>query len=132
MPHENAEAVREAIEAWNRHELDSFLEMFDPECEVLFRPDVVERGPYHGKAELRGWAESFLAAFPDHRAEIVEMLEASESVVVVFRHGGRGGHSGAEVDMSDFHIFEFQGGKVGRWLGFSSRKEALEAAGVRE
>jgi hypothetical protein len=36
------------------------LALFDPECEVIFSPEVPEPGPFHGHTELRGWAEGFL------------------------------------------------------------------------
>jgi hypothetical protein len=42
---ENAQKVRSAIEAWNRHDLDDFLSIFHPDCEALFRPEV--RSPAH-------------------------------------------------------------------------------------
>jgi hypothetical protein len=32
--------------------------------------------------------------------------------------------------MADYHVFAFQDRKVRRWLGFSSREEAIEAAGL--
>ena len=56
MASANAGFVDRLVEAWNRSDVDAILALFDPECEVVFAPEVPEPGPFHGHAELRQWA----------------------------------------------------------------------------
>jgi ketosteroid isomerase-like protein len=132
MSQENVEIVDRLVEAWNRGDLEAILALFDPDCDVIFRRDVPEPGPFHGHAELREWAEGFLAAWESHRAEVVELMEAEDTVVAMLHLVGRGSGSGIEMDETDAHAFGFRDGKITRWQNFSERSEALEAVGLRE
>ena len=53
--------VARLVDAWNQANVEAMLALFDPECEVIFPPEVPEPGPFHGHTELREWAEGFLA-----------------------------------------------------------------------
>src|SRR3954452_7959517 len=94
MSQQNVEIVRRAIEAWNEGNVDTFLGFFDHDCEVTFSPEVPEPGPFRGHAELRQWAEGFLAAWQSHHAEVVETHAARDTVVVSLHLAGRGGRRG--------------------------------------
>ena len=132
MSQENVEIVARLVDAWNQANVEAMLALFDPECEVIFPPEVPEPGPFHGHTELREWAEGFLAAWESHHAEVVELIEADHSIVAILRLIGRGSGSGIEMDETDAHVFTFRDEKVTRWRNFSDRSEALEAAGLRE
>jgi ketosteroid isomerase-like protein len=132
MSQENIEIVGRLIDAWNRADVDGILAFFDPACEVVFPPDVPEPGPFHGHAELRGWAEAFLAAWESHRAEIVELIEAQNSVIAILRLAGRGAGSEIEMDETDAHVFTFRDEKITHWRAFTDRSQALKAAGLSE
>ena len=78
MSTENHAIVHELVDAWNRSDIDGVLALFDSACEVVFPPDVPEPGPFHGHAELRRWAEAFLAAWEFHHADVVEVVDTDE------------------------------------------------------
>ena len=132
MSQENVEIVHRLNEAWNRGDLEAILSLFDRDCEVIFPPDVPEPGPFHGRAELREWAEGFLAAWDSHHAEVVETIEVGDSVLVMLHLVGRGVGSGIELDETDAHVFTFRGGRITRWRNFNERHEALEATALSE
>jgi ketosteroid isomerase-like protein len=132
MPQENVKAVARLVEAWNEVDVEAMLALFDPECEVIFPPEVPEPGPFHGHSELREWAEGFLEAWESHHAEVVELIEADDSLVAMLHQIGRGSGSRIEMDETDAHVFTFRGGRITRWRNFNERHEALEAAGLRE
>jgi len=132
MSEENVEVVHRLVQAWNRSDLDAVLEQFDADCEVVFPPEVPEPGPFRGRAEVRQWAEGFLAAWESHRAEVVEVVESKDRVVAVLHLVGRGVGSGIDLDETDGHVFAFRDGKITRWQNFLDRREALEAAGLSE
>jgi ketosteroid isomerase-like protein len=73
MSQENVEIVHRLNEAWNRGDLEAILSFFDRDCEVIFPPEVPEPGPFHGRAELRGWVEGFLTAWDSHHADDVDL-----------------------------------------------------------
>jgi len=95
-------------------DIAAFLSQFDPDCEVVFPPDVPEPGPFHGHAELKQWVDGFLAARESHRA------------------GGRGSGIGVDLDQQDARVFTIQEGRIARRQNFNARVEALEAAGMSE
>jgi ketosteroid isomerase-like protein len=132
MSEEYVEIVAKLVEAWNKEDLDEALALFDLDCEVIFPPEVPEPGPFHGHAELREWAEGFLAAWESHRSEVVEVIEVGDRVVAMLHLVGRGFGSGIEMDETDAHIFTFRNGKIARWQNFNERSEALEAVGLSE
>ena len=59
MSQESVEIVANLVDAWNIGNVDGFLRLFDVDCEVFFRPEVPEPGPFRGHAQLREWAEGF-------------------------------------------------------------------------
>jgi uncharacterized protein len=106
------------------------LALFDSACEVVFPPEVPEPGPFRGHAELRQWAEGFLAAWDFHESEVVEIVDAGDSVVAVLHQVGRGIGSGIEMDETDAHVFTIREGRIVRWQNFNELADALEAAGL--
>ncbi len=132
MSQENVEIVRRVVDAWNRGDIDAFLSLFGSDCEVVFPPDVPEPGPFHGHAELRQWVDGFLAAWESHAAEVVEVMEAGDSILAVLHMMGRGSGSGVELDQTDAHVFTIREGRIARWQNFNARAEALEAVGLSD
>jgi ketosteroid isomerase-like protein len=124
------EFVYQLVEAWNRSDVDAMLALFDSACEVVFPPEVPEPGPFHGHAELRQWAEGFLAAWDFHESEVVEIIDAGDSVVALLHQVGRGIGSGIEMDETDAHVFTIREDRIVRWQNFNELADALEAAGL--
>ena len=55
----------------HRKDLDPFVELHDPECEIRPRANDVEGGPYHGDGVRAYWRDMH-AAFTDWVVEIEE------------------------------------------------------------
>ena len=122
MSQENVELlVHRLAEAWNRSDVEAVLALFDSECEVVFQPEVPEPGPFHGHAELRQWAGGFLAAWEFHHSEVVEIVDAGDSVVAVLHLVGRGIGSGVEMDETD--DTSSRSGREGSFAGRASTSE---------
>ena len=125
------EAVRAMVDAWNRNDFEAWLDGFDPECEVQFRPQVPEPGPFHGREELRGWAEGFRGAMGSGRVEITEVLaESADRAVVVFDFRTTGAGSGVPIGLHWANVFEFRNGRIVRWHDYDDPDQAVEAAGL--
>jgi len=132
MPQDPVELVRNGIAAWSRGDIDGFLSLFAPECEVSFRPDVPEPGPFRGRTELRQWAEGFLSAWETHRADIVQADAAADHVFALVRTDGVSAATRIETESTEAFVFTFREGQVVRWHGFSSADEAREYAGLSQ
>ena len=81
----NAEFGRRWARAWSRHDPEALSDLFDPDGEyddVAFA--VVSRGP----GGARGWAEGFLAAFPDLVVEVVAEFASDGDEVVEWLMSG--------------------------------------------
>ena len=62
--------------------------------------------------------------------ENTELIDAGDSVVVVFRQHGRGRGSGVEVDRNFYGVCDVRDGRIVRYRQFTSRDEAIAAAGL--
>ncbi|MGH2967261.1 MAG: hypothetical protein ACRDMH_18025 [Solirubrobacterales bacterium] len=70
--------------------------------------------------------------FDDAQAEVDELIDAGDQVVVGSTLRGRGRQSGAQAKFTFWQVWTVQNTKFVRGQGFASRAEALEAAGLRE
>lgn len=89
----NAELGRRWARAWSRHDPEALSDLFDPDGEyddVAFA--VVSRGP----GGARGWAEGFLAAFPDLVVDVVAEFATDGDEVVEWLMSGT--HRGQSTD----------------------------------
>ena len=55
MAEENAEVIREMLNAFSRGDVDGVLASFDPRCELREPPEMVETAAYHGHDGIRAW-----------------------------------------------------------------------------
>jgi ketosteroid isomerase-like protein len=134
MSQENVEATKRGNAALNRGDFEGLGELFAADAVLEDRqnaPDqpVVADGVEAIKANLALWAD----AFDELHADIEEYIETPNGVVCAAHWQGQGKASGISIDTHQFDLYEFREGRVVRAiLGYRSRKEALEAAGLSE
>ena len=134
MSQENVESVREALVAYNRGDLDAFLDEYWTD-DIDYRavegaPD--DHGPIHGKAEMRAYMQDWFDTFDDLKVEPLEVIDAGQDqAVAVVRFGGRAKLSGVEVDLTFAALYTVRDGKVARGREYWTKEQALEAAGLR-
>jgi ketosteroid isomerase-like protein len=131
MSQENVELTRRAFQAFNDRDLDALLVGLHDDVEAFPRLAAVEGG-YRGHEGVRRWWEQLLGAFPDFHAEILEVRDLGEFMIVALRVRGRGAESDTPLDAAIWHVNQFRDGKVTRWRVYTTASEALEAAGLRE
>ena len=134
MSQENVELIRQSHDAFNRRDLDAFLEFFDPDVEFTTRFASPEGGDpqYHGHDGIREWWEDLLAIFPDFRSEVLEVRDSGDHGITAARIRGHGLDSGTPMDEMVWQAWEARDGKALWWRTFGSEAEALEAAGIEE
>ena len=133
MSQENVELIRRTHHAFNRRDLDGFLEFVDPEVEFTTRFASLEGHPqYHGHDGIREWWEDLLAIFPDFKSEVLGVRDSGDCGIVALRVRGHGLDSGTPLDERVWQAWKARNGKVLWWRTFGSEAEALEAAGLSE
>jgi ketosteroid isomerase-like protein len=65
-------------------------------------------------------------------ADLLEIIDAGESVVAVYLFRARGRESGIPVERDAVYVWSFRDTKVVRVVIFGSRAEALSAVGLEE
>jgi len=134
MSQENVEIVRDAVVAFNRGDLDAFLDEYwaDDIDHRAAEGALDDRGPMHGKDAVRAYAQDWLDMFDDFKAESVELIDAGEDqVVAVVRNSGRAKLSGVETDVTYAAVYTIRDGKIARGREYWTKEQALEAAGLR-
>jgi uncharacterized protein len=129
---ENVERVRDVLGRAAQGDRAAIYDVLDPH--VVWEPsaETPVAGLYRGPEGVRQFFREWVEAFEDYRGEPKEFIDAGEHVIVAVRHRARGKSSGVDVDMPSFQVWTLRDGKVVRYRGFSSREEAVEAAGLRE
>ena len=126
--------VRDVVAAFNRGDLDTWLEYFTDDVDyraVEGAPD--DHGPMHGKNALRAYVEDWRETFEDFRTEPTELIEAGEDrMIAVMRISGRAKLSGVETDLTFAVLYTIRDGKLARGREYWTRDDALKAAGLRE
>ena len=131
MSEENVELVRRTYEAVNNRDSDAVVLYFHPEIEFHAYPRS-PGGVYHGKQAAREYIENVWEHFESLRTEVDELLDAGDQVVVVTTQHPvpkRGQH---EMTAHLVEVYTIRDGLLAKRLPYSTRNEALEAAGLSE
>jgi uncharacterized protein len=135
MSQENVDAVRRAVDAWNRQDLQELLALCDPEHEFVNSPTAVEPGTRRGIDALAAVLREQWEGLRDGRLEIDQFYDRGEEVIAL-------GHLSRPMPASNVRIsdrfaglWKLRDGKLARMevrLGVAEVRAALEAAGLSE
>jgi steroid delta-isomerase-like uncharacterized protein len=120
MAHDNPAAIRELFDAFNDGDLDRASSLAADDFELV---DVPAGQTFEGPEGLREWLGTFRTAFPDSRAEVVEVLSDGDRVAT--EHIGRGTHegelaipagtipaTGRTIELTFGEFYDFRDGKL--------------------
>ena len=135
MSEENVESFKRGTELLNRRDIESFLEMLDPEVE--WHPGLVallegEATVYRGREEVREMLRDIFEAFADFRFEFSEIRDLGDRILAVGEMRGRGTESGVEIESPWAFLIQLRNGKATHVRVYLDPKEAVEAAGLSE
>jgi ketosteroid isomerase-like protein len=133
MSRENVEIVRRANSAFNSGDATTFVEVFAPDAELRDLANAPDQASVvKGRAAIEEVGKLWGAAFNEFSADIEEYTDAGDFVICAVRWHGQGKASGASIDLRQFDVYELLEGQIVRGtLGFRTKAEALEAAGLR-
>lgn len=119
------------IEAFNRRDVESFLEVCHPDCE--WQPFLRARdddAPYRARDGIRQWFQATDAAFVDVREEAFEVREANGTLLALGTLRYRGKASGVEVTSPVGWVLEFRDDKIARARTYIDPELAVEKAAL--
>ena len=133
MSQENVELVRSGAEALARGDPDKIRQFLDPAFEFdVTRTDLNPR-VYHGLEGLLELMSEWTSTWDDYEFEVADLVEAGEDRVVgVLRERGRMKDSDSWVEHERGVVWTLRADKVLRYDEYPTKRDALEAAGLRE
>jgi uncharacterized protein len=134
MSQENVEILRRGFEAFAQGDVEVVLDLVDPDIEwsAALAP-ILGVTAVRGKAALRRFlVQDLQDGFEDFRAEPRSFEDHGDTVLVLVRYSGRGKESGVEIGQTFHTIYVFRNGTIVKMRDYSTKTEALEAAGLSE
>ena len=133
MSEENVDVVRRVYEAAAGRDATGIFALYDAEVELdATRLGVGDLGIYHGHEGLRRLFGELHEVWGQIEYDYEELIDAGQNVVAVVGRHARGRSSGVDVEAPLAVLWTVGEGKVTRVVWFSTRAEALEAAGLSE
>ncbi len=135
MSHENVEAFKRALDAYNRQDIEALVEGADPEIEwhsAILAGLGGEATVYRGLDAVREVLRDLYEALGETRIEYPDIRDLGDRVVGIGRTRTRGKGSGAETESPHASVVDFKNGKATRVRSYLDPSEALEAAGISE
>jgi ketosteroid isomerase-like protein len=130
---ENLELLRRGIEAWNRREVDAWLDLGTPDVEWMpAGPAAVEQAVYRGHDEVRNGIAAVFETWEVFELQEGEVRDLGESTLWLGRVRMRGNASGVELEQ-EFAIHNVaRDGRIALIRTFLSWQEALKAVGLEK
>jgi ketosteroid isomerase-like protein len=132
MSQENVEIVRRTYEAANRGDFQSAGLYLHPEIEFHTYAHSPEAGIYRGKEAVREYNEDLFKQFESIQFELDELVDAGDQVVVVSTQHAVPKGSQQEVNVHIAEVWAVRDGLLAERRSYSTKEEALEAAGLRQ
>ena len=130
MPRAEVRFLRDGYEALQRGDVETFTELSSERLHPHFEFHLVWDGRVlRGLEGTLEWLSDTRDTWDDYSQEIVEIADLGDDVLVVLRLSARGGESGVPVAQEMAVLWTFEGGKAVLARSFTSKDEALEAAG---
>jgi ketosteroid isomerase-like protein len=133
MSRENVEQQYRAADAFSRRDLDAFLEICDPDIELISRHMELDGSDHlRGHDAVRRWWETLLSVYPDFTSEVEEVRDLGDVTIARHAFRGQGSESGAQMEQKQWFVTRWRNKKAVWWQSLPTEAEALEAAGGRE
>ena len=131
MSQENVDLVMRIYDAFNRGDGATVVEAADPAVSIEDY-GVIDGKSYLGLSGVWEFIAFQAESFRGQRAELQDVIEAEDTLVIVVRLSGEGASSGVPVATEFTHAWEFRNGKVVRLRIFRTKSEAFEAVGLSD
>jgi ketosteroid isomerase-like protein len=133
MTQENVETVRRAFQAFNDRDVDAMLANWTDDVEMRLIGGFADLmgSEFRGHEGIRIWFDEWVDNL-GVRAEIEEIHDAGDRVVVIARVVGAGDASGAPVELRGGQVYCFRDGLITAVENYYEPSEAIAAAQLSE
>lgn len=133
MTEENIEVVRRNIEAYNARDIEAYVATVADSLVFHSTFGGIEGRTYRGHAGARQYFRDLAEAWRDYRLLADDYVEAGgEQVVGLFRVVADADRSGIHLERRLGVVYTVRDGKIVGIDSYTSREEALRAAGLPE
>jgi ketosteroid isomerase-like protein len=136
MSEENLEVVRQAVDAWNRRDVENLIALTDSNVEYVNSPTAVEPGTRRGVEEVSAVMRAQWEALTDAWWEIDRVYDHGDEVAVLGRLSRRMPDSETRLESRLLVTYTVRNGKIARTevLGFGRDEveSALQSAGLSD
>jgi ketosteroid isomerase-like protein len=122
--------VEESRDAFNQRDPEAWVAAWNPDCEWHPFLTAREEGDpgYHGHNGIRAWFEDVDEMFSEIHAELEQIREVGDHLLVLGQMEAKARGTGAEVNSELAWVFEPRGEKLQRGWAYTSHVEAERAA----
>ena len=125
MSERDVEAVRAALEAFNRRDWDGVIELTDPDAEFLPLRAQLEGTPYRGHDGLRRFFADAAEEWDELKIEGEEWRDLGDRILVIGHFRARGRNSGVELHSPAAWLVSVRDGKLVYLRAYSDPEEAV-------
>jgi ketosteroid isomerase-like protein len=119
------ERIRGLYERFTRGDIDSAVELVDPDIVVIDAPELPGGRTYRGRADVAGALRELHEMFGGPVVEIQDLRVGPERVLALLRVHGRGQSGGVPLDADLAHVFRIRENSVVEMLVFLDHATAL-------
>jgi ketosteroid isomerase-like protein len=132
MSDENIELVRRSTDAFNRGDIDGFLDSWALDAVLDWSNSLgLDARVYRGHQEIRRFARRFRDSFEEIRIELLDdPVELEEGLLFAENISYLRGRDGIEVQARSAWLITIRDGEHTSLTLYQTKQEALEAAGV--
>ena len=131
MSRENVDRVVKATEAFNRGDVEAWLEHYD--TQVVFEPLVTAmEGAYVGHDGIRAFITTIGDLYERFQVHFQDVRDLGERVLALGTASAIGKSSGIEQETPLAIVASFQDGRITHFKDYGDKDQALEAVGLRE
>ena len=135
MSQENVELVRMGCEAWERGDMEAWLETLHPDVvwDTTHFEGRLEGAVYQGRDAVRRFAvDEWRATWDRYDSRAEQIVEAGDRVLVFWSQNMVGAGAGVPVQLDSTQVCDVRDGRVVRIDNYTDRAEALKAVGLEE
>ena len=135
MSQENVEAFRRGLEAGNRGDVDTLLEVLEPKVawhSALHALMGGQQTVFRGHDGVRRMLGDLYETFAEVHIEMSEFRDLGDGLIAIGHTRNRGKASGVEMETPLALVTEIRDGKTISIRAYLDREKALDAAGLSE
>jgi ketosteroid isomerase-like protein len=129
---DNVEIVQRNNDAYNRRDLDAYLDTVSEVVQFHSRFSAMDRRVYRGHDDLRRYFAELDEVWSRYEMKLERAIPVGPRVAGLFQVSAVGRESAVEMEEHPGVVFTLEAGKIVQIDAYATQAEALEAVGLSE